>query len=74
MTDEIKNRIFEPFFTTKDAGEGTGLGMSITHNIIEIHHGSIVVESKPGQGSVFTILLPVIFNKKNMVSSYIAPK
>jgi len=65
MTDDIKKRIFEPFFTTKDAGEGTGLGLSITHNIIEIHHGAIDVESKPGEGSAFTILLPVTFNKKN---------
>lgn len=64
MTDDIKKRIFEPFFTTKDAGEGTGLGLSITHNIIDIHHGSIEVDSMPGKGSAFTILLPVIFEKK----------
>jgi PAS domain S-box-containing protein len=64
MTDDVKRRIFEPFFTTKDAGEGTGLGLSITHNIIEIHNGSIEVDSMPGQGSAFTIFLPVTFEKK----------
>ena len=74
MTDDIKKRIFEPFFTTKDAGECTGLGLSISHNIIEIHHGSIEVESVHGKGSVFTILLPVPFDKKNVASSNIEPK
>jgi len=74
MTNDIKKRIFEPFFTTKEAGEGTGLGLSITHNIIEIHHGSIEVESVLGEGSVFNILLPVTFNKKNVVSSNIESK
>jgi signal transduction histidine kinase len=70
MTDDVKKRIFEPFFTTKDAGEGTGLGLSITQNIIEIHHGSIAVDSMQGQGSAFTILLPVIFDKQNIVTTY----
>ena len=74
MTDEIRKRIFEPFFTTKDAGEGTGLGLSITHNIMEIHNGSIEVESEIGKGSVFTILLPVVFNKKTTSLAYIEPK
>ncbi len=70
MTDDVKKRIFEPFFTTKEAGEGTGLGLSITYNIIEIHHGFIEVDSTPGQGSAFTILLPVTFDKKNTVTTY----
>jgi len=74
MSDEIRKRIFEPFFTTKDAGEGTGLGLSITHNIMEIHNGSIEVESEIGKGSVFTILLPVVFNKKTTSLAYIEPK
>jgi PAS domain S-box-containing protein len=71
MTKETQKRIFEPFFTTKDAGEGTGLGLSITRNIIDIHHGSIEVESELGEGSVFTILLPVNFNKKDLEPSII---
>jgi signal transduction histidine kinase len=52
-------RIFEPFFTTKKNGKGTGLGLSIVKNIIEAHRGSIDVESAPGEGTVFRILLPL---------------
>lgn len=74
MTEDVKKRIFEPFFTTKDAGEGTGLGLSITQNIIEIHNGTIEVESETGQGTVFTILLPVTYNKKTAPLAYIEPK
>lgn len=58
MDAETQNRIFEPFFTTKPAGKGTGLGLSIVYSIIEQHHGSIRVDSAPGQGTVFTITLP----------------
>ncbi len=58
MTNEVKQRIFEPFFTTKGVGEGTGLGLSIVFGIIEKHNGSIHVESAPGKGSTFTVMLP----------------
>ncbi len=51
-------RIFEPFFTTKKDGRGTGLGLSIVKNIIEAHHGAIEVESTPGEGTRFRIVLP----------------
>ena len=51
-------QIFDPFFTTKKDGKGTGLGLSIVKNIIEAHRGSIHVESTPGEGTCFRILLP----------------
>jgi signal transduction histidine kinase len=52
-------RVFDPFFTTKRRGRGTGLGLSISYKIIEDHQGTIRVESRPGEGSVFTVSLPV---------------
>ena len=53
-------RIFDPFFTTKPTGEGTGLGLSVSYGIVKNHGGDILVESKVGQGSIFTIVLPLI--------------
>jgi len=55
---ENLGKVFDPFFTTKEAGKGTGLGLSISYGIIEAHHGTIRVESRVGEGSVFTITLP----------------
>ncbi len=59
MDTETANHIFEPFFTTKDVGEGTGLGLSIVYNIIRKHNGTITVQSAPGEGTTFTIRIPV---------------
>lgn len=53
------NRIFDAFFTTKDVGQGTGLGLSLSYTIVQRHGGRIEVDSKPGQGSRFTVVLPV---------------
>ena len=53
-------RIFDPFFTTKDVGEGTGLGLSISYGIIKDHRGDLSVESSEGEGTTFTIALPVL--------------
>ncbi|KAA3437044.1 tetratricopeptide repeat-containing sensor histidine kinase [Rufibacter hautae] len=61
MSEEVKKHIFEPFFTTKDVGEGTGLGLSISYGIIEKHKGKIEVESRPGEGTEFTIRIPLQF-------------
>jgi len=61
------NKIFDPGFTTKGVGVGTGLGLSISHNIIKKHHGRILVESKPGEGTVFRIILPEKKVEKNRI-------
>lgn len=59
MTPDILNRIFDPYFTTKKKGEGTGLGLSMVHGIVENHDGVIFVTSEPGTGSTFTVYIPL---------------
>jgi signal transduction histidine kinase len=56
----VVDRIFDPFFSTKDVGHGTGLGLYLTHQIVEQHGGTIRVESKVGEGTTVTIRLPRI--------------
>jgi two-component system NtrC family sensor kinase len=57
---ENLSRLFEPFFTTKEVGKGTGLGLSVSYDIVKKHDGEIRVCSTPGQGSTFTVVIPVV--------------
>ena len=59
ISKSVAEKIFQPFFTTKPAGEGTGLGLSLSYDIIKAHGGDLVVESNAGEGAAFRILLPV---------------
>jgi signal transduction histidine kinase len=65
---EVKEKMFNPFFTTKPAGEGTGLGLSMSHDIIVKQHGGrIDVETEPGQFTEFRIVLPRTSNFSNKI-------
>jgi signal transduction histidine kinase len=56
MPLEVLDRVFDPYFSTKSSG--TGLGLSLTKNIIEKHEGNISIESKPGEGTLVTVIIP----------------
>jgi two-component system NtrC family sensor kinase len=65
MTSDVMEKIFDPFFTTKEVGRGTGLGLSISMNIVQSMGGRINVQSVPGAGSSFNIMLPLKLSEEN---------
>lgn len=63
IPEKVKEKIYQPFFTTKPTGQGTGLGLSMSYDIVtKSHEGQLIVESREGEGSTFTILLPIKSN------------
>lgn len=64
MDAEVRKKLFLPFFTTKKVGEGTGIGLSVVHGIIQGMKGRIDIESEPGKGSAFNIYLPLVRGEK----------
>ena len=60
MPQKVLDKIVQPFFTTKSTGQGIGLGLSLSYDIVKAHGGELKVETKEGEGTEFTIQLPVV--------------
>ena len=72
IAPEEKDRIFDPFHTTR--AEGSGLGLSIVHRIVDAHNGFITAESEPGKGSTFIVGLPVVHRQTGAAKDTAPPK
>ena len=68
MSPEVQAHIFEPFFTTRAEGKGTGIGLALCYKLIEEHQGTISVDSREGEGTRFTLALPVRNGEKDHVN------
>ena len=66
MPKHVVDKIFQPFFTTKPTGQGTGLGLSLSYDIVKAHGGKITVETEEGKGTTFSVLLPATKKQKNL--------
>jgi signal transduction histidine kinase len=60
IPQKVLDKIFQPFFTTKPTGQGTGLGLSLSYDIVKAHGGELKVETKEGEGTSFIIQLPLV--------------
>lgn len=65
VPDKVKDKIFQPFFTTKPSGEGTGLGLSLSYDVVKTHGGELRLATEQGVGTTFTISLPEVYETKN---------
>lgn len=72
ISKENIEKIFDPFFTTKEVGKGSGMGLSVVHGIVHNHGGHIVVNSKPGEGTKFRLLLPYVNTRNTTQQSDVA--
>jgi PAS domain S-box-containing protein len=73
LTPEVASHVFEPFFTTKPSGLGTGLGLSTVYGIAKQGGGYVWVESEPGNGAAFTVLLPITLDPEDRAAEAVAP-
>jgi signal transduction histidine kinase len=68
ITPENSIHVFDPFFTTKEAGQGTGLGLSVSYGIVEEHGGWFELDSRPGEGTRISVVLPVNGEPKQAIA------
>ena len=67
IPQKVLDKIFQPFFTTKPAGQGTGLGLSLSYDIVKAHGGEIKVETMEGEFAEFVIVLPGVHSKSDLI-------